>query len=206
MSFRASLKNLIRRDPATRLRGRADDLRVSLAGQTRRTIVAGSVAAAVPLPAMAAARTHEPTEYADHRDRLLAAYAEDRACRPIDGEAQINSIEDVACTLVERRCWALAEEVATLPPPRTLDGLGVVALAATILWEVSHSEERHDVAAVSLIRSVLAMTGTELPPRFSGFGDEPDVKERDTALYDAEGSLPAWAIAEAKAEYDFDDA
>ncbi len=50
------------------------------------------------------------------------------------------------------------------------------------------------------------MTGTELPPRFSGFGDEPDTSERDRALYAAPGSLPAWAIAEAKAEYDFDDA
>ncbi|MCJ2068481.1 hypothetical protein MKK75_06615, partial [Methylobacterium sp. J-030] len=51
MSFRASLKNLIRRDPATSLRERADEIRGSL---SRRTVVAGSVAAAVPLPALAA--------------------------------------------------------------------------------------------------------------------------------------------------------
>ncbi|TXM97250.1 hypothetical protein FV242_32030 [Methylobacterium sp. WL64] len=188
------------------LRERAAELRGTLAGQTRRTVMAGSVAAAVPLPAMAAARIQQPTEYAEYRDRLLAAYAEDRACRSIEGEALINSFEDVASTLVMRRCWALAEEVAKLPAPRTLDGLAVVALAATILWEVCHGGEKHDVAAVALIRSILVMTGTELPPRFSGFGDEPDVKERDRALYNAPGALPAWAIAEAKAEYDFDDA
>ena len=204
MSLRSSLKNLIRRDPAASLRERSDELRGAL--PSRRSIVAGTMAAAVPLPAAAAVRTHEPTEYADYRDRLLAAYAEDRACCSIDGEARVNSLEEVASTLVVRRCWDLAEGIATLPAPRTLDGLAVVALAATILWEVCHSDEKHDVAAVALIRSILAMTGTELPPRFSGFGDEQDVNERDRALYNAPGALPAWAIAEAKAEYDFDDA
>lgn len=188
------------------LRERATELRGTLAGQTRRTVMAGSVAAAVPLPAMAAARAQEPTEYAEYRDRLLAAYAEDRACRSIEGEALINSIEDVASTLVMRRCWGLAEEIVALPPPRTLDGLAVLALAGAILWEVAHPDEMRERSAVALIRSILAMTGTDLPPRFSGFGDEPDVGERDRALYNAPGALPAWAIAEAKAEYDFDDA
>ena len=188
------------------LRERAVELRSTLAGQTRRTVMAGSVAAAVPLPAMAAARAQEPTEYAEYRDRLLAAYAEDRACRSIEGEALINSIEDVASTLVMRRCWGLAEEIVALPPPRTLDGLAVLALAGAILWEVAHPDEMRERSAVALIRSILAMTGTDLPPRFSGFGDEPDVGERDRALYNAPGALPAWAIAEAKAEYDFDDA
>lgn len=205
MSLRTSLNKLIRRDKITpSLRERAAELRSAL--PSRRSVVAGSVAAAVPLPAIAATQAQEATEYADYRDRLLAAYAEDRACRSIDGEALINSLEDVACTLVVRRCWDLAEEVATLPPPRTLEGLGVIALASTILWEVSHPDEKREKAAVSLIRSILAMTGTELPPRFSGFGDEPDMGARDRALYTAPGSLPAWAIAEAKEEYDFDDA
>jgi hypothetical protein len=93
-----------------------------------------------------------------------------------------------------------------LPPPRTLDGLAVVALAATILWEVSHSDEALDRAAVALIRTVLALSGTDLPPRFSGFRDEDDTPERDRALYAAPGSLPAWAIAEAHAENEFFDA
>lgn len=203
MSFRASLKNLIRRDPAASLRSRADELRGAL--PSRRAVVAGSMAAAVSMPGMAE-QAQEQTEYVEHRDRLLAAYAEDRACRSIDGEARAGSLEDVACTLVVRRCWALASEVAALPPPRTLDGLAVIALAATILWEVSHPDTMSERAAVALIRSVLAMTGTELPSRFSGFGDEPDARERDAALYAAPGALPAWAIAEAKAEYDFDDA
>ncbi|WP_267428734.1 hypothetical protein [Methylobacterium sp. GC_Met_2] len=203
MSFRASLKNLIRRDPAASLRDRATDLRGSL---NRRTVMAATAAAAVSLPTKAVAPALGPTEYAEHRDRLLVAYAEDRACRSIDGAAQIDTLEYEVCKLVVRRCWALASEIAALPPPRTLDGLAVVALAATILWEVSHSDEMHDKAAVDLIRSVLALTGTDLPPRFSGFGDEDDVMVRDRALYAAPGSLPAWAIAEAKAEYDFDDA
>ncbi|MCJ2070059.1 hypothetical protein MKK75_14855 [Methylobacterium sp. J-030] len=206
MSLRTSLRNLIRRSPVAALHERSAELHGSLAGQTRRTVVAGTVAAAVPLPVIAATRPQEPTEYADHRDRLLAAYAEDRACRSIDGEVQIDSLEDTVCTLVVRRCWTLAAEIATLPPPRTLEGLAVIALGATILWEVSHSDEKHDKAAIGLIRSVLALTGTDLPPRFSGFGDEDDVGERDRALYAAPGSLPAWAIAEAHAEYEFFDA
>ena len=204
MSLRTSLQTLIHRNPAASLRERATDLRDNLDGQTRRTIVAGTMVAAMPLPVAASVLTQSPTEYAEHRDRLLAAYAEDRACRSIDGNARINSLEETACTLVVRRCWALADEIAHLPPPRTLDGLAVIALAATILWEVLHPDTMHERAAVALIRSVLAMTGTDLPPRFSGFGDEPDVKERDLALYNAPGSIPAWAIAQAKAEYDFD--
>jgi hypothetical protein len=55
MSLRTSLKNLIRRDAEhPSLRERAADLRGDLSGQTRRAIVAGSVAAAVPLPTLAA--------------------------------------------------------------------------------------------------------------------------------------------------------
>lgn len=51
MRFGLSLKNLIRRDPdAPSLRDRAADLRTSL---SRRTVVAGTVAAAVPMPVLA---------------------------------------------------------------------------------------------------------------------------------------------------------
>jgi hypothetical protein len=202
MSLRTALQKLIGRDPAAG-QHRAADLRGSL---SRRTIVAGTFAAAVPLPVIAATGQQEPNEYAEHRARLLAAYTEDRDCRSIDGQAEAYSLEGAACALVVRRCWAIASEIAALPPPRTHEGLAVIALATAILWEVSHSDEMHDKAAVGLIRSVLALTGHDLPPRFSGFGDEPDVTARDRALYAAPGSLPAWAIAEANAEYDFDDA
>lgn len=56
------------------------------------------------------------------------------------------------------------------------------------------------LAAVVATRALLAVTGTALPPGFSGFGDEPDCSERDAALFDKPGSLPAWAVAEAEAE------
>ncbi len=65
MSFRTSLKNLIRRDPTASLRERAAELRGNLTGQTRRTIVAGSVAASVPLPALTAPAAL-PAPHPDH--------------------------------------------------------------------------------------------------------------------------------------------
>ncbi|MCJ2054753.1 hypothetical protein [Methylobacterium sp. J-070] len=61
MSLRMSLKNLIRRDPSASLRERANDLRGSL---SRRTVVAGTVAAAVPLPALAGTVQPSPEEAA----------------------------------------------------------------------------------------------------------------------------------------------
>lgn len=67
MPFGLSLKNLIRRDPeAPGLRERAADLRTSL---SRRTVVAGTVAAAVPLPALALAPPSP--EAAPHPDQDL---------------------------------------------------------------------------------------------------------------------------------------
>ena len=107
MSLRTTLQKLIRRDPGASLRERAADLRGNLDGQTRRTIVAGTMAAAVPLPLMAASQIRKPTEYADYRERLLAAYAEDRACRPISGTCLIGSIEAAASGLVQWRCCGL---------------------------------------------------------------------------------------------------
>ncbi|MCJ2070637.1 hypothetical protein MKK75_17875 [Methylobacterium sp. J-030] len=56
MSLRTSLKNLIHRDPGAALRERADGLRGSL---SRRTVVAGTVAVAVPLPVIAG--TQQPS-------------------------------------------------------------------------------------------------------------------------------------------------
>lgn len=64
MSLRTSLKNLIRRDTAASLRERATELRGSL---SRRTVVAGTVAAVVPLPAIAA----PPVSASPHPDQAL---------------------------------------------------------------------------------------------------------------------------------------
>jgi hypothetical protein len=68
MTFRLSLKNLIRRDPETpSLRDRTADLRASL---SRRTVVAGTVAAAVPLPALTLALP-SPAKAEPHPDQGL---------------------------------------------------------------------------------------------------------------------------------------
>ncbi|MCJ2048780.1 hypothetical protein, partial [Methylobacterium sp. J-070] len=82
MSFRSSLKNLIRRDPSASLRERAADLRASL---SRRTVVVGSVAAAVPLPAIAAPLTAAPAQ--PHPDAELVALGE-RWLRARDAQAE----------------------------------------------------------------------------------------------------------------------
>ena len=195
MSLRTSLQKLIRRDAAG-LHERADDLRGSL---SRRTIVAGTVAAAVPLPALA--NSHQP-ERAEYRTRLMTAYAEDRARRPISDTAEFGSIEERAAELVGRRLWATAREVLALPPPSTIDGLALTALAASILTEADfHDNDPTTTAAVGLTRAVLALTGTPLLDGFVGFGDETDHEERDAALFAAPGSLPAWAIAQATKEH-----
>lgn len=303
MSLRASLKNLIRRDPAASLREPATELRGSL---SRRTVVAGTVAAAVPLPALAAAAPSDlaracdaavahlawvnnpaspddawpdtrleaelqkadavvwraanepaaslddlsakarlliadsgehlggskfagdratltllrevtalsptralppapmaaaPVERAEYRTRLLTAYAEDRARRPISNTARGGSIEERAANLVGQRLWSTAREVLALPQPATADGIALTALAAAIMVEAEYtSNEPAITAAVALTRAVLAFTGAAPPDGFVGFGDEPDHADRDEALYTAAGSLPAWAIAQAQAE------
>ena len=66
MSLRTTLQKLIRRDPTGSLRERATELRGSL---SRRTVVAGTVAAAVPLPALAA--TVAPVRPATAHSRSL---------------------------------------------------------------------------------------------------------------------------------------
>lgn len=199
MSFGLSLKKLIRRDPADSLRERAADLRGSLAGQTRRTVVAGSVAAAVPLPALADPAA--PQERAEYRARLLAAYEEDRLRRPISGRARGGDLEEEAALLVGVRLWQIAREILALPPPATADGLALTALAAMVLTEGDYFDADPTItAAVSLTRAVMAFTGTPYPVGFVGFGDEPDMMERDRAVYSGTGSLPAWAIEQAKAE------
>ncbi|MCJ2084630.1 hypothetical protein MKK88_01285 [Methylobacterium sp. E-005] len=308
MSLRTSLQKLIRRDPNASLRDRATELRGSL---SRRTIVAGTVAAAVPLPVLAAtvapapgpsdlARACDaavahlawindtaspddhwpderleaeldkaedvvwraanepaaslddlsakarlliadsgqhlgrskfagdratltllrevtaltpsrslpaapmaaaPFERTEYRDRLLTAYEEDRLRRPIGWKVDAGPVEERAASLVGARLWTTAREVLALPPPATIDGLSLAALAAAVLTEADYTSDDPTItAAISLTRAVLAFTGTPLPSGFVGFGDEPDHEERDAALYAAPGSLPAWAIAQAQAE------
>ncbi len=140
-----------------------------------------------------AAPTPAPAERADLYDRLLVAYAEDRAARPISGRDGDETARRAA-NLVLNRAWALARDVVSLPPPSTLEGLRASALASAMLCEAeSSTEDPTTVAAIGLTRAVLAVTGTPLPPGFVGFGDEPDYKQRDRALFDPPGSLPAWA-------------
>ena len=205
------MRNLLKRqtgaDPKPTLRERFAVMKAKAAGlapetsQARRSMLAGSMAAALPLPALAASGPVASDGRADYLARLLAAYSEDRACKPIGSVVRMGSVEEEACRLVLWRCWDLCEEILVLPTPRAFDGLALAALAATIELEVSlcGSEDRQMKAAVALTRAVLAITGTALPPGFAGFGDEPDSLARDAALFSGQGSLPAWAIAKAEA-------
>jgi hypothetical protein len=95
--------------------------------QGRRAMLAGSVAVALPLPALAASGPVASDGRGDYLARLLTAYAEDRACKPISNVAAHGSIEEKACWIVMWRCWNLCEEILALPPPRNLDGLAFAA-------------------------------------------------------------------------------
>ena len=167
-------------------------------GLSRRAAVLGTAAAvAVPLPAMAAPA---PVERADLYDRLMTLYAEDREARPISGRED-GTVAKWAADLVTNRLWDLAREVVAMPPPKTMEGLRLTALASLVLCEADYTtDDPTKVAAVGLTRAVLAITGTPLPPGFVGFGDEDDHKERDSALFAPAGSVPAWAVAEIEAE------
>ncbi|MCJ2110243.1 hypothetical protein MKK64_03280 [Methylobacterium sp. E-025] len=205
--MRNPLKRLQTADPKPTLRDRLASMKAKPAGfaaetsQGRRAMLAGCMAAAMPLPALSASGQVASDGRGDYLARLLTAYAEDRACRPIAGLAENGSIEEAAADLVMRRCWALCMEILDLPAPQAPDGLALTALAATIELEVclDNSTSRRARAGVALTRAVLAVTGMALPSGFVGFGDEPDCPDLDEALYGAKGSLPAWAIAEAKA-------
>ncbi|MCJ2142390.1 hypothetical protein, partial [Methylobacterium sp. E-066] len=71
MSLRTSLQKLIRHDPSTSLRERAAELRGTL---SRRTVVAGSLAVAAPLPAISAPIVATPAQ--PHPDAELVALGE----------------------------------------------------------------------------------------------------------------------------------
>ena len=111
MSFRASLKNLIRRDPAASLRERATDLRDTL--PNRRTVVAGSLVAAVPLPAIGS-----PPQISAQEAAFLALIPEALPIlrRLIPAQAEMNRLDIEADTAAgrypgpydegRRRAWA----------------------------------------------------------------------------------------------------
>lgn len=205
--MRNPVKRLPTADAKPTLRERFASMKAKAAGlaaetsQGRRTMLAGSVAAAMPLPALAASAPVASDGRGAYLARLLTAYAEDRACRPISSEAALASIEGTAANLVMRRCCDVCAEILALPPPKAPDGLALAALAAAIELEANWYEgkDRQFNAGMALIRAVLAITWTSLPPGFVGFGDELDCPEKDDALFAAQGSLPAWAIAEAEA-------
>ncbi|WP_267361489.1 MULTISPECIES: hypothetical protein [unclassified Methylobacterium] len=108
------------------------------------------------------------------RDRLIAAHAAAMAVRPVFEDEHPDSPSYKAALAVDNGMWALIAEVLALPAPSTLQGLGVVGLAlafqvegalAGMPWE---NEDKIALAA----RAILAVTGTVLPPAFTGFGDE----------------------------------
>lgn len=103
MSLRTSFQKLIRRDPAGSLRERAADLRASL---SRRTVVVGSVAAAVPLPAIAAPVAAPPA--LPHPDAELLALGE-RWLRARDAQERAMEAWGVAW----RQVYAV---IVTCPP------------------------------------------------------------------------------------------
>lgn len=191
-------------DPKPSLRERLAGMKAKATGlgpaadTGRRAVLAGALATTLPLPALAAPASTS-SEYAEIRARLLAAYAEDRAARPVSGRAKSWSLEDEASILVFHRRDRICAEILALPAPQTRDGHGLVAMAAAMMWEASEPHDYQDRAALAMIRAMLAFTETTMPPGFVGFGDEPDAKARDAALYAGTGSLPAWAIAEAEA-------
>jgi hypothetical protein len=198
-------------DPKPSLRERLAGMKAKVSGlgpgadTGRRAVLAGALATTLPLPALAASASTSG-EYAEIRARLLAAYAEDRAARPVAGRAKAWSIEDEASILVFQRAAQICAEVLDLPAPQTRDGHGLVAIAAAIMWEASEPHDYQDRGAIAMIRAMLALTETTMPPGFVGFGDEPDLRARDVALYSGAGSLPAWAIAEAEAAGEADEA
>lgn len=171
------------------------------AGDRATLTLLREVVALSPTRSLPTAPRPLPIERAEYRARLLAAYEEDRLRRPISGRVAGGDIEEEAAHLVGLRLWQTAREVLALPPPTTIDGLGLTALAAMVLTEADYTNNDPTItAAVGLTRAVLAFTGTPFPDGFVGFGDEPDHEERDAAIYSAPGSVPAWAIEQAKAE------
>ncbi|MCJ2070897.1 hypothetical protein MKK75_19235 [Methylobacterium sp. J-030] len=109
-----------------------------------------------------------------HRDRLIAAHAAAMAVRSVFQEEHPDSPTYKAALAVDNRMWALIADVLSLPAPKTAAGLAVVGLALAFQVEGALAgrpwENEDKIAAAA--RAILAVTGTVLPPAFTGFGDE----------------------------------
>ncbi|MCJ2089529.1 hypothetical protein MKK88_26590 [Methylobacterium sp. E-005] len=114
------------------------------------------------------------------RDRLIAAHAAAMRVRWVFEVEDPDSSAYKAGLVIDNAMWALIAEVLTLPAPSTPAGLGVVGLALAFQVEgalVGKPWENEDkIAAAS--RAILAVTGTALPPAFTGFGDEAGLEAR----------------------------
>ncbi|MDR7039862.1 hypothetical protein J2X36_004640 [Methylobacterium sp. BE186] len=147
------------------------------------------------------AATAEADPHLVYREPIFAAHAEAGDCRPIDNVADPFSIESKACQHVAWRLWNLLDEVADLPAPRTLDGLGVLAVAQALYLEGTVCADTPEALRQAvLVRAALSVTGAALPPGFMGFGDEPEFREREQAALHRIGRIPAWAMKQARAE------
>ncbi|UHC19453.1 hypothetical protein LRS73_31860 [Methylobacterium currus] len=145
----------------------------------------------------------EPDPHVALLPALRQAYAWDRASRPINNTAAMNSFEEEASAAVQSHCWDIAGRIITLPAPHTLAGLGALALALSIQAEeaigpAGYEEERRHAAA---IRAMISVAGVDPLPNWCGFGDEDGAdcfsNSRYSAMLDrmGAGSLPAWALA-----------
>ena len=132
---------------------------------------------------------------------LFQAFAWVLDCRPIDDHAPTDSPGGRACRLVHQHCWNVADRILALPAPKTLAGLGAVALALSVWAEGSigsdHTKDSEERRLAAAIRAMMAVSGTTFLPEWTGFGDEPGCAARWEAVMDrrGEGSLPAWALA-----------
>ncbi|SEP21748.1 hypothetical protein SAMN04487843_108233 [Methylobacterium sp. ap11] len=138
---------------------------------------------------------------------LRQAFAWNCAAMPIRNDALSGSREDEACGAVHEHCWRLAGRIVALPAPKTPAGLGALALALSVAAEGAIGVERGDdldherygdeKRMAAAIRAMMAATGVEPLPGWTGFGDEPDHEARTNAAAAAagSGSLPAWALA-----------
>ncbi len=137
---------------------------------------------------------------------LRQAFAWTRDAHPL-GACPPYSPEDRAFTAVTHHCWRVANEIAALPPPATLAGLGALALALSVNAEEAigrpqddgmddqrYPEERRLVAA---IRAMMAASGVEPLPGWVGFevGPDSDAGWEAVNARAGKGSAPAWALA-----------
>lgn len=172
-----------------------------MSNATRRGTLA-ALAGFLAVPARAAAAGSDDYPHAAAFAELLKAYKEDRECRSIDDVADHRSVEGRACILVIRRCWDLAAAFAALPPTGTPHDLGAKAIAVAILIEGNpiRDSDNEQQGVVHLVRAALAAARQALPQGHIGFADEPGWEERDFTTYacSGPGSLPAWAMEEAR--------